>query len=65
MNYLNDAVAQSENKKLHYSSSTGEGTAFFIAKSLQDDGFSNMTQFVFRFHTACFKWHSSNEELNK
>jgi hypothetical protein len=65
MNYLNDVVTQSENKELHYSSSTEEATEFFIAMSLQGDGFSNMTQFVFRSHTVCFKQHSPNKELNK
>lgn len=51
MNYLNDAVSQSKNKKLHYSSSTEYAVEFFIAIGFQEDGFSNMTPFLFRSYT--------------
>jgi hypothetical protein len=48
MNYLNDAVTQRKNKEFHYSSSTECAVEFFIGICFQDDGFSNMTQVVFR-----------------
>lgn len=58
MNYLNDAVTQSKNKKLHYSSSTEYAVDFFITTSFEDDGFSTMTQFFFRSYTNTISQYS-------